>query len=557
MEHDPLKTDFRKFLWLVWRQIELPEPTPLQYDIAYFLQHGPSKVCIEAFRGCGKSFITSAYVLWELYRNAQKKIMVVSASKNRADNFTTFTMRVLQEMEVLASLRPRPEQRQSKVEFDVGPALPDQSPSVRSLGITSQLTGSRADIIVSDDVEVLNNSATSDMREKLLERTKEYSAILKPLPDAKIIYLGTPQTQDSIYNKLPDTFTKRVWPCYVPSPSQAETYGSELSSFVADMVTEDEEGTPTDPVRFDKGDLVEREAEYGKAGFQLQFMLNTQLSDLEKFPLKVKDLLIMSTDVEKGPMEINWLPHPDRLAKDVPNVAMAGDHLYFIAGCSQEFSKYTGSVMSVDPSGRGKDETGYAVVKYLNGYLTVRRCGGLAGGYNDETLDQLAKIAQEEEVNAVVTESNFGDGMFTQLFQPRLFRYHQCALEEVRHSKQKEVRIIDTLEPVMMRHKLVIDPDVIKEDFQSVQKYDSSVKMEKSLVYQMSRICHDRGALKHDDRLDALSIAVSYFTEAMARDEKEGLRRERHKRFAEDLKRFQSNALGRPMKTNRQWTSIY
>ena len=542
-QKDPLKEDFRKFLWLVWKHIELPDPTPLQYDMANYLQNGPNKVCIEAFRGCGKSFVTSAYVLWELYKDPQKKIMVVSASKNRADNFTTFTMRLLLEMPVLAHLKPRAEQRQSKIEFDVGPAVPDQSPSVRSLGITSQLTGSRADIIVSDDVEVVNNSMTSDMREKLLERTKEYSAILKPLPSAKIIYLGTPQTQDSIYNKLPSTFAKRIWPALVPTKSQMAVYSNDLAPFIRKMYERGQSGEPSDPERFDKADLIDREAEYGKAGFQLQFMLNTQLSDMEKFPLKVKDLLIMPTEVSKAPMEINWLPHPDRMIKDIPNLAMAGDYMYAVAGHSNMFSEYTGSVLSVDPSGRGRDETGYAVVKYINGYLVVRRCGGLPGGYDDQTLEELAKIARDEEVNYVITESNFGDGMFNKLFQPVLLKYHKCALEEVRHSKQKEVRMIDTLEPVMMRHKLVIDPEVLKEDFESVQKYESSVKVEKSLVYQMTRLCAERGALKHDDRVDALSIAVSYFTEIMARDEKLGVKRKREADMMVELKKYQKNAL--------------
>jgi len=241
---------------------------------------------------------------------------------------------------------------------------------------------------------------------------------------------------------------------------------------------------------------------------------------------------------------------------------MAGDYMYAVAGHSNMFSEYTGSVLSVDPSGRGRDETGYAVVKYINGYLVVRRCGGLPGGYDDQTLEALAKIARDEEVNYVITESNFGDGMFNKLFQPVLLKYHKCALEEVRHSKQKEVRMIDTLEPVMMRHKLVIDPEVLKEDFESIQKYESSVKVEKSLVYQMTRLCAERGALKHDDRVDALSIAVSYFTEIMARDEKLGVKRKREADMMVELKKYQKNALSGASRGNfkgslrAKWNSV-
>jgi hypothetical protein len=65
--------------------------------------------------------VTSAYVCWVLLNDPQKKILVVSASKNRADNFTTFTLQLIREMPLLQHLAPRAEQRASRVEFDVGP----------------------------------------------------------------------------------------------------------------------------------------------------------------------------------------------------------------------------------------------------------------------------------------------------------------------------------------------------------------------------------------------------------------------------------------------------
>ena len=46
-------------------------------------------------------------------------------------------------------------------------------------------------------------------------------------------------------------------------------------------------GEPTDPNRFSEFDLLEREANYGRSGFALQFMLDTRLSDAKRYPLKV------------------------------------------------------------------------------------------------------------------------------------------------------------------------------------------------------------------------------------------------------------------------------
>ena len=74
---DPLKADFRKFLYTVWRHLNLPDPTPIQYDIARWLQSGPKRLIIEAFRGVGKSWATVAYVLWLLYCDPQHRVMVI------------------------------------------------------------------------------------------------------------------------------------------------------------------------------------------------------------------------------------------------------------------------------------------------------------------------------------------------------------------------------------------------------------------------------------------------------------------------------------------------
>jgi hypothetical protein len=194
--------------------------------------------------------------------------------------------------------------------------------------------------------------------------------------------------------------------------------------------------------------------------------------------------------------------------------------------------------MSIDPAGRGKDETGYAVIKMLNGYLWVRRCGGLQGGYDTNTLTTLAKIAEEEEVNYIVIEANFGDGMFTELIKPILARHRPCTVEEVKHSKQKEKRIIDTLEPVMNRHKLVVDTKVIEDDYKTAQAYDADNKFTKTLIYQLSRLSVDKGSLKHDDRLDALAIGVAYWVERMGQDESKGISREKTRLLDLELKSF-------------------
>jgi hypothetical protein len=96
---DPISGDFRNFLYLAWKYLNLPNPTPVQYDIADYLQNCPRRAVIQAFRGIGKSWICSAFVCWNLLRNPDLKFLVVSASKSRSDDFSTFTKRLIFEMD--------------------------------------------------------------------------------------------------------------------------------------------------------------------------------------------------------------------------------------------------------------------------------------------------------------------------------------------------------------------------------------------------------------------------------------------------------------------------
>lgn len=539
--------DFRNFLYIVWRHLNLPVPTTIQYDIAYFLQHGPKRCVIEAFRGVGKSWITSAFVVWTLDRHPDWNILVVSASKTRADDFSTFTLRLIHELPCLAHLIPGDGQRNSKVSFDVLPAPAAHAPSVKSLGITSQLAGSRADLVIADDIEVPNNSQTQMMRDKLAEQVKEFDAVIKP-ETGRVVFLGTPQHEQSLYNKLPDRkYTIRIWPARYPDAKRQALYGERLAPLIVKQIQDGAEvGSPTDAGRFDDMDLREREASYGKAGFALQFMLDTSLSDIDRYPLRVSDLLVMALNPTHAPEHVLWATSPELIWNTLPNVAMKGDHYYRPMSFSGAWVPYTGSVMAIDPSGRGKDELGYAVVKMLNGQLFVMACSGFQGGYKEENLTLLAELCKKFGVNHIRIESNFGDGMFSALLKPILGRIHPCFVEDVPHYKQKELRIIDALEPVMSRHKLIFDSQVIEDDYRSTQERGTETASQYQLIHQMTRITKDRGSLNHDDRLDALAIAVQYWVEQMSQDIEKAKDARMEALLKADLERFLEHVVGGP-----------
>lgn len=136
------------------------------------------------------------------------------------------------------------------------------------------------------------------------------------------------------------------------------------------------------------------------------------------------------------------------------------------------------------------------------------------------------------------------DGMFLKLFQPVLFKHHKCLVEDApRAVGQKEQRIIDVLEPVLSAHRLVVDPRVIQQDFDSSQR-----DIKYSLFYQLTRITRDRGALAHDDRLDALAMAVAYWLESMAGDNDKLAQGIKDRVFKKELQNFIGGVLGKKPK---------
>lgn len=508
------KENFWAFVYIVWKSIGLPKPTPIQVDIAQFLQNPPSdRVIIQGFRGVAKSFLTCAYAVWRLWSDRDLKVLIISASSDRADANARFIKSIINTLPFLEDMKATKDQLNTQNLFSVGGAKADISPSVKSVGITGQITGTRADLLISDDVEVPKNSGTQLQREKLAEAVKEYDAILKP--NGQIIYLGTPQNEASLYNTLQNRgYVTRIWTVLYPE-NQAEraSYGDTLAPFIAKRYDSDPDkyaGQPTDPERFDNIEIAKRKLSYGKAGFALQFMLNTNLSDYEKYPLKVSDLIIEELDMHETSVKWSWANGVQQRLQDIPCVAMKGDMYYAPLSRSPDTMPYTGTVMAIDPSGRGKDESSYAIVKCLNGYLFLMDVGGFEEGYSDLTLTKMAQIAKFWNVNEVVVEANFGDGMFTKVMTPIFNKIHPVAIQEVKNTKQKELRIIDTLEPVLMRHKLIVNKSVIENDYRRFETNQAY-----SFIYQMTRICRDKNAIAHDDRLDAVTMAVAYWLDNM------------------------------------------
>jgi len=533
-----LQQDFKLFLQALWTQLDLPSPTRAQYAIADYLQNGPKRLQIQAFRGVGKSWITGAFVLWTLFNDKEKKIMIISASKERADNMSIFLQKLIIETPWLSHLRPTSDDaRWSRISFDVN-CSPHQAPSVKSVGITGQLTGSRADLMILDDIEVPGNSMTELMREKLLQLCTEAESILTPKDDSRIMFLGTPQTVFTVYRKLAErNYRPFVWPARYPRKA------SNYEGLLAPQLQEDIDGgvEPWDVTddRFDDEDLIEREAAMGRSNFMLQFMLDTSLSDAEKFPLKMADLIVTSVNPDKCPESIIWCSDPQNVIKDAPTVGLPGDYFYSPMQLQGEWLPYAETICSVDPSGRGSDETTAAFISQRNGFLYLHEMRAYRDGYSDTTLLDILKGCKKYKASTLLIESNFGDGIVAELFKKHIQNLKvNIGIEETRANVRKEDRIIDALEPVLNQHRLVVDRSVIDWDYKSNPDEAPEKRLMYMLFYQMSRMCREKGAVRHDDRIDCLAQGIKYFTDAFGISAQEEIKARKREEWNQMLEAF-------------------
>ena len=525
--------------------------TDLQIDIGEYVAHGPHYRMVQAQRGQAKTTITAAYAVWRLIHDPKTRVLIISAGDTQATEIANWIIQIINNMPELECLRPdRANGDRASVEaFDVHYSLKgaEKSPSVACIGITSNMQGKRADLLIADDIESQKNSQTQTQRDRILLLSKDFTSIVQ---NGEIIYLGTPQSIDSVYNSLPGRgYDIRIWPGRYPTPKERAEYAGFLAPYVASRLDRDptlgegggptgERGKPTDPVLLGEEALVKKELDQGAAYFQLQHMLSTTLSDAARFPLKVSNLRILGYERERKsrPMVLNFA-RTDQNKIATPAGYPIRDPLYRVQG-ADEFGDYKGRFMYVDPAGGGQnaDEVAVAITSFCAGRVFLDYAAGRVGGIDEGTLDWLTEIAAKWKPDTVGIEQNFGNGALRNVWEPQLVKAHKCGIEEYWESGQKELRIIDVLEPAIGSGKLIVHEDVVTEDWESIQQYSAEKRTTYSLIFQMSRLSRDRGSLIHDDRVDAVAGAVRFWVDALAVDAEKATAEAKNAAYREMMK---------------------
>lgn len=529
--------------------------TDMQADIAEFMQDGPRLRMVMAQRGEAKTTLAALYAVWRIIHRPSTRVLIVSAGEQNSSDTAILIVRLIMTWDILECLRPDKAagDRTSTTSFDVHYALKglDRSPSIACAGVGSNLPGRRADLLIPDDIESNKNGLTVVQRQQLLQLSKEFSSICT---HGDILYLGTPQSKDSIYNTLGSRgFNIRIWPGRFPTNEEVEKYGDRLAPYLSERIKADpslqrgggidgSRGKPSDLGRYNEDDLIEKELDKGPEDFQLQYMLDTSLADAARLQLRLSDLMVANFDSDLLPeimvYQANILNQVE-LPRDFP---IPGQKMYHPMTAFSKFVKPKDIFMFIDPAGGGSDELAFGVATSVGPYIHVLDVGGFKGGLAGDNPKLLCEVIAELGVTNILCESNMGHGLFEINLRAELAKYNlnHVGVSGEYSTGQKEKRIIDSLVSPMQRHRIVIHKRVLESDIKYGKQHSIDARVQYSVFYQMSNITTDRNSLAHDDRLEAMAGAVRHFKGILAVDEHKAA----DARALGEVKQFMADPMG-------------
>ncbi|OJW67028.1 MAG: hypothetical protein BGO68_00425 [Candidatus Amoebophilus sp. 36-38] len=255
---------------------------------------------------------------------------------------------------------------------------------------------------------------------------------------------------------------------------------------------------------------------------------NNKKTRTRRPPMRISDLIVMELN-DKVPAHIEWGGDYSE-----PEEANAGD-IFGPLFRLPDTKDYEDIIMAIDPSGGGGDETAYCIAKRSGDYYFIIAVGGFAGlydktlttndtrGNSNEVLEKLVSIAGRNKINVLVFENN-NDKSFGKPLKRELRQQGKLGLKIISQlqSKNKEKRIIDTLQPLLSEHRLIISREALKEDFNPELIKDLNFKF----FYQLMAVVEDNVSAKkyldggkpgHDDRVDAAADAIRYLKERKER----------------------------------------
>lgn len=558
---EKLLTSLRFFVEELWNDRGLDQVAPLgdvERDILDWAQNGPAQRGVIAFRSVGKThLVTASIACWYLLRDPDTKILIVSKSKipHARD-----TVRLIREwignVPFLRHLDPGVNTSvvatDQTFQFDVNGSKDSRTPSVIAQGIEGQITGSRAHLVLADDVETPENTETLDAREKLEKKVKEFKSIAT-YGKKEIIYVGTFHHEESLYLKLSERgYHFRTWPFVYPEPGDELLNLAPLLQGKLDR-GEAKPGDLTCPHRFTDDDRARFEAE-GFTYYSTQFRCLKNTGKINRYPLRLSDIpVLFDMHRDEAPLRVVWGTRnndggdtgiPDSV---IPATGINGQdrpRYPILISPRQEWMPYAGTKAFVDPAGVGEDLTGVCVIGALGALLFVKGWRSFRGGASIEQLDEIARFLRRHGAQEVKVETNNDVyGLFFPLFEAALRRAFlepgqdplfpdgwKCAAERHHSTGMKEGRIIDAVEPPLSSHRLIFAPECLEPD--------PNLEPHQQNQYQLTRIRKQRKCLKEDGAMDALSGCIAMWGDRLRLDPEKTAKRKEDDALARAQKFF-------------------
>jgi len=516
--------------------VQFGEFTDIEIDMIEWSCGGPgyhNRRVLLAPRGIGKSHycvcIPAMHDQYLSVGTGEKHLVYVPSKSEKVAQQNVATMRDwLENVWFLRHMKPNPlalhlggpGHRDNKDGFDIAPHSHGRQAAVLSRGVEGQHEGTRAHAVRPDDIETKSNTRTVEARRWLAKMVREFTEIAS-YGRRDIVFTGTYNHEDSVYVQLQArNFTIRSYPLLFPTDEEREKIIG-LAPIIAQKL-DSGEARPGDKVFTNVSDsLVADKRAEGRTWFYMQNMLIPSTGDEQKYPLRLEDFIVFPPNKDKAPRTISWgktnnRGHGTRIdSLEIECHGFEGDGLYRPIMWSDEWSKYSRTVMWIDPAGYGRDKLGRCIISHLNGYLFIRLCDGLTAGYQNSNLHKIARDAREHMVNEIRVEDVGLQGMMVPLLKPIVQGYFTndgdnvwaCTIEPepkwATSVTKKETRIIDALEGPLNQHRLIIDPKVISNE---------------DLQFQLTRITREPGCIGSPDELESLAACVWSFREEMAID---------------------------------------
>lgn len=436
-----LGMSFAQFAWL-WNHIEergLPE---LHRTIAFWLDEAvaseasPRRALLMAFRDAGKSTVVGLYCAWLLARNPDLRILVLAAEAELARKMTRSVRRLIEKHPACRHLLPDRAEQWAADRLSVKRRLVQRDPSLLARGVGSNITGSRADVIICDDVEVPNTAGTADRRRELRERLAETAYVL--VPDGLHLYVGTPHAFHSIYATEPR-----------PELGESAPFLEGFDRLVLPVL--DAQGRSAWPERFTMATIEDTKLRTGPAKFTSQMLLQ---------PVSTEEIRLDPADLVRYDMRLVLIEGNNEQRLMLGNRRIVGARCWWDPAFGRP-GKGDGCVIALVLN----DEDGGYFLHAVQ-YLQHDPARVATSSEVEQLCEHAARFALEHHVPSITLEGNGIGKTFPTVLRNALARMQVGAAVIEHHSRRNKVeRILEAFDPIMAARQLHVHASVWRTAF--------------------------------------------------------------------------------------------